>query len=269
MGFVSIVTSMIYVQLRKVGKMTDRIAFVGEAQVLDERIYVDTRSGAGYDAVLKKLAPMIKHLTFKYSLYGNEADDTKQDIIVHMLEGLPKYNGNRGIKLSTYLQMCVETRMINAFKFHSQPSKSATLLNVRAYTIVCGKCGLSFKATMYKDETIECPECSCLVGKDTKKLSIPILPVNESDVKFDGKDDYKGDDYRGESLFERTPNNDMPIDEQVIKTCDMMKRLDSGDPRLKQVVGLICFHDQSMRSVAKLLGVSSQTIKNWLTELKD
>ena len=77
--------------------------FVGFVTLYDAEIYVDTRDGTGYSEVIKKLEPLICRFAHKYHFNGNAFEDTKHDVIVHILEGIPKYNPNKEMKLSKNL----------------------------------------------------------------------------------------------------------------------------------------------------------------------
>ena len=113
--------------------------FVGNAMVYDQSIYIDTRDGTGYDKVIEKLGALIYKFSNKYHFNNNSFEDTKHDVIIHILEGIPKYNSNRNAKLSTFLEMRVSIRLYklaNAQKYKCASKNikyfrgTATILNI-------------------------------------------------------------------------------------------------------------------------------------------
>src|SRR5271169_3035249 len=87
------------------------VGFRGLVRLYDEDIYIDTRTGKGYDEVIKKLSALVRKFMSRFHFNGNSSADTKHDIIVHILEGIPKYNPDRNTKLSTFIEMRVGRRL--------------------------------------------------------------------------------------------------------------------------------------------------------------
>ena len=98
-----------------------RLGFAGWINIDNESVYVDTRNGTGYDIVIKKLDRMIKFLASKYKFSGFTFEDAKQHVCMHVLEGIPKFDPTReNVKLSTFLQMRIQRRLINEIRDNSR-----------------------------------------------------------------------------------------------------------------------------------------------------
>ena len=155
--------------------------FCGTVRLYDVDIYIDTRTGNGYDEVIRKLNPLIHKFMAKFHFNGNSAGDTRHDIIVHILEGIPKYNPNKNTKLSTFIEMRVNRRLINELRDKSRISKNATYLNIGTFHVVC-QCGNDFIATINNGELSQtiCQECGRSLAGAVKKVPINTPEVNES-----------------------------------------------------------------------------------------
>jgi RNA polymerase sigma factor (sigma-70 family) len=223
--------------------------FVGTVQVYDKNIYVDTRDGTGYDKVIKNLESLIYRLALKYTFNGNSLDDTKHDIIVHILEGIAKYDPNKKMKLSSFLQMRVDRRLINDIRNRNRGYKNATFLNIINYNITCS-CGCIFSVTVNKgDKYTVCPYCSKQVVCDSKNNAVNIFEVNESMLEQGSIDNnsYVGDFGTHKNMFY----------DDVINQKDIEKWLLNEDPRVAKIVELIYFYDYSVSSAAEQVGLTS------------
>jgi DNA-directed RNA polymerase specialized sigma24 family protein len=89
--------------------------FAGSVTVKDQKIYIDTSDGTGFPKVFELMKPhMYMLVRFGLSLCSwSTFEDIKQDIYILMLEGIPKYNPDRGASLSTFLHRFVRNRLID------------------------------------------------------------------------------------------------------------------------------------------------------------
>lgn len=89
--------------------------FSGTVFVKNEKVFIDTSNGTGFHKVLELMEPHIYMLTnFGLSLcYWSTAEDIRQDVCVLILEGMIKYNPDKGASLSTFLYQFVKNRLID------------------------------------------------------------------------------------------------------------------------------------------------------------
>lgn len=237
--------------------------FAGTVELYDSKIYVDTRNGTGYDDVITKLRPLIHKLATKYKFSGNTIKDTKHDVIVHILEGIPKYDPSKNTKLSTFLEMRVNRRLINELRDKSRISKNATYLNTGLYNITC-KCGNHFVVRCDPNCTDHkaCGECGEEITKNTKKLSVNTPEINESSLEFE--------DSYGDILSEQVATldkNNTSFDINVIFMHDMKEWLKNEDPRIVKIIELMYFKDYSIKAAAETVGLSGAGANMKLKEL--
>lgn len=232
---------------------TDKyIGFAGPIKVYSTEIFVDTRSGKGYDKVIKNLEPMIYNFAAKYHFNGNTFDDNRHDVIVHILEGIPKYDPRREMKLSSFIQMRVARRLINELRDKSRNYRNATFLNISTYSVSC-PCGHGFVETVSTNEDFCCPECNKTVDSGSK-TPINIQEVNESTLGcVDDDPDLHAYFNVDESIYHSKSNRP---DEITMNKSDMSKWLGQEDPRVARIVELIYFNDYSITAAAKEVGLT-------------
>lgn len=246
------------------------VGFAGTVLLYDSAIYIDTRDGTGYEETITKLTPLIYKFLSKFYFGGNSYEDTKQDIILHILEGIPKYDPRKDVKLSTFIEMRVHRRLINELRDKSRIFRNATFLNVSSYHFTC-KCGNNFVLTISNDESeVLCNSCGKRI-KIKKKVSVNTPEVNESML-------FHIDEDRGhDSVIDELPLTDYnlirssqkPVDEQVITREDMNILLENEDPKIAEMVRLIYFYDYSIKAAAEKVGISSAGANIKLKKLQD
>ena len=93
-----------------------RKKFAGLVVVKNQKIFIDTSDGTGFYRVFELMESYIYMLThFGFSLCSwSSFEDIKQDIYVLILEGIPKYNPNKGASLSTFLHKFIKNRLIDS-----------------------------------------------------------------------------------------------------------------------------------------------------------
>jgi RNA polymerase sigma factor (sigma-70 family) len=237
-----------------------RIGFAGTVLLYDSEIYINTESGEGYKEVINKLEPLILKLACRYHINGNLFEDTKHDIIVHILEGIPKYNPEKNTKLSTFIEMRVNRRLINDIRDKNRISKNATYLNIGIFNISC-KCGYSFIDKFGNGYETKCPKCNTIIGDGNKKTPMVMSEVNESSLMPGTRDNTL-------EFKDFTMNNNITnIDDNIIFICDINKWLKNKDPRLIRIIELIYFNDYSIKAAAEEVGLSSAGANIKLKEL--
>jgi len=235
--------------------------FSGTIALYDSEVYVDTRDGTGYKEVIEKLQPLIHKLASRYHFNGNSIEDTRHDVIVHILEGIPKYNPDRNTKLSTFLEMRVNRRLINDIRNKSRISRNATYLNIGLYSITC-KCGHNCITKMDEKFEFNCPECDSIINQESKKVPVNIPEVGESMLCS-----YEG--YGGYNEYHNVAGEDCkPVDDEVIFMHDMASWLKEEDERVVKAIELIYFHDYTKSAAAREVGLTSNGLGLKLQELR-
>lgn len=246
--------------------------FSGIVTVNDSNVYVNTKTGAGYEAVIKGLHKLVDYLGHKYRLKGNTFEDNKQNIIVHILEGIPKYNPFKNTKISTFIQMRVERRLINEIRNESRLSKNANYLNVQAYTIICS-CGSEYSVTVAKRRMLthtKCNKCGSLASEQ-RVLAFSSPEVSLESVLEKCSD---GDSVRDISILQNSDTDilntqDNHPDDKIIHMHDIQKWLEKEDPRIAKIVELVCFQDLSIKAAAEQVGLTGAGANMKLKSLRN
>lgn len=88
--------------------------FAGFVSVLGEKIYIDVSNGTGFYEVLTLMEPYVnKLLHFGVLICPLNSEDIKQNIYVLIIEGLSKYNPEKGASLSTFLYKYIQNKIID------------------------------------------------------------------------------------------------------------------------------------------------------------
>ena len=235
------------------------LGFAGWIVVDGESIYVDTKDGTGYDRVIVKMSKLIKYLASKYNFSGFTFEDAKQHVSLHIIEGMSKFDPRKEIKLSTFLQMRINRRLINEIRDDSRFYRNATMLNIQSFTVTCS-CGNSFSITLNLDEDMsdkECAECGSSLGTASKRaISQAELPM-ESSLVISDDDAYPANT---DNMIKNTNIFGDPKDvseDHIISRHDFKEWLKDEDPRMIRVIELICFHDYSIKEAAAEAGISN------------
>ena len=249
--------------------MNDQVlGFIGTLMVNGRSIYVDTRDGTGYKSVLEGLGALITDLSTKYYFLGNTREDTRQDIILLMLEGIPKYDPRKGTRLCTFLTMRTNRLLANTIRDKSRFLRNATFLNVTSFHATC-ECGNSFSATIAKnDEEIVCDRCGKAI---INKMLINTPEVTESGLYFTKDGEEKPGNIDGLSLndLDIIGNPQVAVDEQVMAKERMDMLTDLRDAKMDEIIGLICYQDYSITDAAERVGMSNGGVNMKLKKLRD
>lgn len=245
------------------------LGFSGIVNVNNEYVYVNTKTGSGYDRVINKLDRLVNYLASKYKIKGNTLEDNRQNVILHILEGIPKYNPFKNTQLSTFLQMRVERRLINEIRDENRISKNATILNVQTFGITC-ECGQEYITSLANKSNLNEIKCnSCFAQAHKQKvivLSHDELSL-ESIMECHFEDSSHSEGMLDESdLFQQ---HSPSLDDNVITICDIQKWLADEDPRVIKIIELVCFKDYSVRAAADEVGLTGAGASLKLKNLKN
>jgi len=258
-------------------KTDEYLGFAGVVKLYDENIYVDTRTGIGYDEVIKKLDKYVNYLAYKYNLsgLGFAFEDTKQHIVMRILEGIPKYDPSKKATLSTFIHMRVERRIINEVRNASIDSKNPTVLRTSLYSVMC-ECGCKFMISTSGNEKVEdnrCYWCDKTI-ENAKIFSINMPPesinsvfvVNTmtDDERISVEDVISDDSFDIPLVFGEKPK----LEDRAALKYDLEKFMKSENLQTRKLIELVCFKDYSVKAAAEAVGISHTGANNKLRRLK-
>lgn len=252
------------------GKQT---GFKGSVEIFGEPVYIDTRTGIGYESTLKKLAPCISKLSSKYSFdnAGFVLDDVKQHIAVLMLEKMPKYNSGFSTKLSTFLYTCAERQLINEVRNLNNSIRNATTLNVTTYSVICG-CKSQFVATVSNEvgpESIICSSCDDTI-KNARVYTInrpesPILVHTDNGESTPGATNQNMISDTNKVFIKDTKAHQ---NDWAILRHDINQWISTEPADIQRLIEMVCVQDYSVVAAAKELNISHTGATNKLRNLK-
>jgi RNA polymerase sigma factor (sigma-70 family) len=235
----------------KVGKMellhneqNEYVGFAGEVEIKGQSVYIDTRTGQGYDKVVRLLKDLPSYLASKFNIDGFQVEDKKQHVLLHIIESIPKYNPNKDTKLATFLQMRVTRLLLNDVRDANRFKNNATMLNsvMFTYRCECGNC-----ITAENDHVSSCDKCQK-----------PIVSAKKHWVK------QKAASLSIEDSFQSL-SNELPkrLNERDLGAC-----LANVDYQTRFMVNLIYYQNHDINEVAELLGITTQSVYNNMKKLR-
>jgi RNA polymerase sigma factor (sigma-70 family) len=243
--------------------------FIGEVEIYNEKIYIDTRNGLGYSKLLQKFEKFINYMALKYDIIGQDSEDMRQNMIVYILEGILKYDPTRGTKLSTFLQMRINRRLINEIRNQNLDSRNPTILRTTLYSVNCS-CGNHFTMSLGKDDDIkdyQCFECKNLL-EDARIYAINKPPVFLDSMKIPNDktiDDVLSDTNSDLCLVSGVKRG---FDEEIESKHDLQKVFSKQDKKFQQILHTICFEDKSIQHAAQEAGMSCSGATNKIKKLR-
>ncbi len=240
-----------------------QIGFSGVVAVYDSEIYVDTRSGVGYDEVIKKLNPLIYKFTKKYYMSKKDlVEDIKQDIVLIILDGIKKFNPEKETKLSTFIEMYVNQKLIKKVRDNNRDFRSATSLNISKYKIIC-RCGFRDTVSLSPQDIKD--YCCSVCGKKIEKIPrrISVGDINASDLSSPLSSDQSSNPPLDMDIFQEKKD-----DSDICFANDLQNWVSDKDEKLAKIISLYCFNDYSITAASKLVGITSQGGNGKLKDLK-
>lgn len=244
--------------------------FMGKVKLYNDEVYIDTRDGTGYDKMFLKLEKMINYLAHRYNIPGNTIEDTKQDIAIYILEGLVKYKPNKKTKLSTFLQMIINRRLINELRDNGRSIRNCTILNTTLYKVIC-KCSANFTIIVNNDDTLEEVKCKyCNKSIQNAKLYIINKEPISIDSYYDRNQKLTLNDIVSENSFDvpMVYGERSQLEDLIMRNCDLKKLFEKIDPKVQKLISLVCFQGYSINQAASLIGISHMGASNKLKKLR-
>ena len=227
------------------------VGFVGLVKVRNSDVYIDTRTGKGYDKVISMLTDMVGFLASRFNLEGFTIEDNKQHIVLRILEGIPKFNPNKDVKLSTFLQIRISRLLINEIRDANRFCRNATSLNIKTYNYRCS-CGNTITAN--KNDKIEfCNSCGLPIEKSKRYW------IRKNTVSLDSL----SDGYLGASIQSSTETS------KKINEIDFLSCIKNESSLVQKIVCLLYFDGESIKSIAEKLSMTPTTVYNKLKKLRE
>lgn len=243
--------------------------FIGKAFIYDEEIFINTKTGEGYDVVVSKMKNYIDWYSGKIRLAGFDRDDIKQLIVMILLDGIRRYNPELKIKLSTFLYVHIRNRIISRIKEETRQSLNATY-NAPLYKFIC-PCGVSFSSN--KDEAVQCKACHTPVSNTWVIRAEHCEPVSLDGIMSSQNDDESSDKasrihYNGKhnSLIDFFGKVDSV--EDIDRNLDFSNILSDEDEITRKIAELMYNEDYSITDAAKEVGLTCWAASLRLKKLK-
>lgn len=198
--------------------------------VYNERYYVDTNTGEGFDKVLAKIDPLLNKFASTLYVPGFKFEDAKSELSIIAIEGIMSFDPHRDVKLSTFLHKHIHNKKISLIKSENKISNDA----------------FSLQSKDEKDEP----------GPKIRKIR---EALNFSQFKINNAKDEQT------TLFENTIADDnSSIDSSIIKNrydktefeSSLEKACERLDSKTKKIIELMYFEDYSIKDAADAVGLS-------------
>lgn len=104
-----------------------------KVKMYSDEVTICHKSGSGYDLILKKIDPLLNKNAKRLCKFGYEFEDAKQELIIMILKGIKNYDLEKGVKLSTFLHIHLNNKIISKIKTIVKKSNIATENNEEGY----------------------------------------------------------------------------------------------------------------------------------------
>jgi len=245
--------------------------FAGTVELFKSKVYIDTRTGKGYDKAIVELQPYINHMASKYdfSILGYSFEDSIQHISMRIIEGIPYYKPHMQSKLSTFLYMRVGRRIINEIRNLGTDCKNPTILQTSLYSVTCNNCGEKFTITLGRGSSprdYKCQVCNHNL-KQAKVFSINAPPSSLSDTANETNQSYLDEISACSPNVQMVYGDGAKTEDFVISKLDLSKCIGEEEPSVRKLLELVCLNEHSIKSAAEIVGISHTGASNKLRQL--
>lgn len=98
-------------------------------RMYDEDILINKKSGKGFQKVLDKIDPLISSMAVRYKINNYAVSDLKQELYLIAVQGIKAFDPNKNVKLSTFLHVHLNNKIISKLKSSLKKSNNAVYLN--------------------------------------------------------------------------------------------------------------------------------------------
>jgi len=96
-------------------------------KMYDEEYEIRHADCLGYEKVMEKIDPLVCKHARRLCVFGLDFEDAKQEVIMILLDGIRNYDENKNVKLSTFLHVHLNNKVISKIKTMNKKSRCATL----------------------------------------------------------------------------------------------------------------------------------------------
>jgi RNA polymerase sigma factor (sigma-70 family) len=214
-------------------------------EVYDDRYYVDTNTGEGFDKVLAKIDPLLNKFASTMYIPGYKFEDAKSELSIIAIEGIMAFDPHREVKLSTFLHKHIHNKKISFIRSENKMSNDAFALQIKA-----------------GEEDPAAPK----IKKIREELFFSqFKPINDSDsqqVPFENTISEEGK-LGYDSTFLKNRNDKSEFESSLDTVCD---RLDS---KTRKIIELMYYQDYSIKDAADEVGLSGWAASMRLKKLSD
>lgn len=98
-----------------------------KVKMYDEEYEISHDTCLGYEKVMSKIDPLVNKYARKLCAFGLDFEDSKQEVLIILIEGIKNYDEEKNVKLSTFLHVHINNKVISKMKTLSKKSRCATL----------------------------------------------------------------------------------------------------------------------------------------------
>lgn len=113
--------------LERSKKTSEANRFVGDAQVFDETIFIDTNDKSTMDLLIQKMGGTIARFAKEFYVKGQSREELKQEIAILVITGTRNYVAETS-KLSTFLVEHIHNKLITLIAKRHKLSLNATVI---------------------------------------------------------------------------------------------------------------------------------------------
>ena len=96
-------------------------------KMYDEEYEIFHENCYGYEKVMKKIDPLVNKHARRLCAFDLTFEDAKQEVLIILIEGIKNYDESKNVKLSTFLHVHLNNKVISKIKTINKKSRCATL----------------------------------------------------------------------------------------------------------------------------------------------
>jgi RNA polymerase sigma factor (sigma-70 family) len=205
------------------GVLMAKKSFKGNVEVYDQSFYVDTDTGEGVDKVLKKIDPLLCKKASTTFITGYNFEDIKHELVIIAMDGIKKFDATKGVKLSTFLHVHLQNKLISRLRSENKLSNDAFGLYGRQES-----------------------DAKIKKARDEINFSQFVPPEGMEGVSFENSiADDGGLYFPGKNAYDKV--------EFEVSLKKISKKLDY---RTRKIIELVYFKDYSIKDAAEAVGLS-------------
>lgn len=213
-------------------------------EVYDDKFYVDTNTGEGFDKVLAKIDPLLNKFASTMYIPGYKFEDAKSELSIIALEGIMAFDPHRDVKLSTFLHKHLNNKKISFLKSENKMSNDAYALQTKGNKEESGPKIRKVREELYFSQF------KPVNGFDSQNVPF------ENTISEDGK---TGSD----STLIKNKLEKSEFEKSLDKVCQKL------DDKTRKIIELMYYNDYSIKDAADEVGLSGWAASMRLKKLAE